>query len=1006
MGSESMSSEYGGRASRRPWRGLLLGALTAGSLGLACSSGQSKPEGGSGTLGHRALSSAFTPQVLTPPGEAPLALRFFVTPVKTDSQGKIRTGGSTDPVIQLVGAEPAGERGGLQRFTRITFGNDYMTGKPDPGSRVDPNNPILTKGNQFWPFRPQPFRSWPTSLAITPGGDKVYVALPGREGYPDWRVAVVDAASKTVRKWVDLRPAGQGSGTRPTGVEVSPVNAAISPHAYAVVLNQYANYASVIDTVTDSVIGIFQTGFYGEDLVFNASGTRLYVTDRFKDEIRAFRIDPGPTFTQLAEIPTGANELDRANPRDLALSADGRTLYVANTLGHTLAVINVENDANTRAQNMVVGGLATDVKIAGRWGFVSGQATNTALNGPEGAHGVAARDTSGTFRRNNGTPLGYTPVMADATKATTFDDLGSELNVFDTTTQRFVYRYVDAGRDQSMMAVPGQLVDLGDFAAGQKIIQGSGPEQLFVKGDLLFAAMMHSDKVEVFRINQNPADPSGILTELGIQFTGGITPQGLAVSPDGHTLYVANMNTEDLSFLTVNADGTLTRGGYVAVGVTEKTPDPTTGGNGSHLFATEEEIGLRWMFSAAYSDDGQKSCGFCHWQSRSDGSQWNVGANAIGGVKNCPQNKDVSDNWPEWYEGLNNDMTAYASSCSGELTIAERKTVLFPQEGELDRYQARDQYVLRKTAENSAAIGRPELNGKAYQANYNDLSYMEILWTQNETRRMPNPLTQFPASDEAAKVARGRWLFTTKVAEGGSGCADCHHNGNKMTNGVLDDTFQDFNIHEPGVISETTVDGNGPFLRLKNDYVFTPNGAPQDEGSRQNISARNTKHLRSFWDSTPRWLHHGDAHSVREILLAPDSPLLRPGERGFNFRTVRTDHQRAVDEDFLGASPVVLPTEVPITFADSSGELAGDGKGPLYVSLDSPFVTLPEGIPQVDRLGTSNLAPLIVTVNGQRQLNPELAANHIQVIKDTHGKTSHLSESDLDALTLYLLSLE
>ena len=289
---------------------------------------------------------------------------------------------------------------------------------------------------------------------------------------------------------------------------------------------------------------------------------------------------------------------------------------------------------------------------------------------------------------------------------------------------------------------------------------------------------------------------------------------------------------------------------------------------------------------------------------------------------------------------------------------------------------------------------------------YNDLSYMLVLWTQNETRRMPNPLTQFPASDEAAKVARGKWLFTTKVAEGGSGCADCHHNGNKLTNGVVDNTFQDFNIHEPGVISETTVDGNGPFLRLKNDYVFAPNGAPQDEGSRQNISARNTKHLRSFWDSTPRWLHHGDAHSVREILLAPDSPLLRPGERGFNFRTVRTDHQRAVDEDYLGAAPVVLPTEVPITFADSSGELAGDGKGPLYVSLDSPFVTLPEGNPQVDRLGTSNLAPLIVTVDGQRQLNPDLAANHIQVIKDTHGKTSHLSESDVDALTLYLLSLE
>jgi pyridoxal biosynthesis lyase PdxS len=29
------------------------------------------------------------------------------------------------------------------------------------------------------------------------------------------------------------------------------------------------------------------------------------------------------------------------------------------------------------------------------------------------------------------------------------------------------------------------------------------------------------------------------------------------------------------------------------------------------------------------------------------------------------------------------------------------------------------------------------------------------------------------------------------------------------------------------------------------------------------------------------------AHNTREILLTPDSPLLRQGERGFNFRTVR-----------------------------------------------------------------------------------------------------------------------
>ena len=78
--------------------------------------------------------------------------------------------------------------------------------------------------------------------------------------------------------------------------------------------------------------------------------------------------------------------------------------------------------------------------------------------------------------------------MSDTTRATTFDDLGSDLRIFSTATNQFVYRYVDVDRNQSMLAVPGQVVDLGDWSAAQTIIRGSGPEQIFVRGDLLFVS--------------------------------------------------------------------------------------------------------------------------------------------------------------------------------------------------------------------------------------------------------------------------------------------------------------------------------------------------------------------------------------------------------------------------------------------------------------------------------------------------------------------------------------
>ena len=966
----------------------------------------------SGTLG-----APFEIQILAPAlPESPFDLRFFSTAVKTGADGGIiRDVNATGPFF-LVGAEAAGDRAGLPRFTKILFANAYDNGTPGEGDRIDPNNPIVKSGGQHWPNVKQPMRSWPNSLAVTPNGAKVYVTLPGREGYPDWRLAVVDAAARRVTRWIDLRPSGQTRATRPTGLAISPQNTAIYPRPYVVVANEYANFATVVDTGNDAVIGQFKTGFYGEDLIFNATGTRLYLTDRFKDEVHAFAITAGPTFTQLAEIPTGSNALDRTNPRDLALSADGRTLYAANTLGHTIAVINVANDANTLVRTMPLGGLATDVKVAGRWGIVSGHETNSVLNQPETGHGLPTK-VNGVAVRNSGQPLGYLPMMTDATRATTFDDIGTELNVFDTTTNRFVYRYVDFERDLSMAVTPGAIVDLHDHEAGQKIIRGSGAEQIAVRGDFIFVSQLHSDKVEVFRVNQAATDPSQILAEVpgGFEFTGGITPQGVAVSPDGQTLFVANMQTEDVSFLGVSPDGSLTRQGFVAVGVTDQTPDPVKGGHGDHLFATHEEVGLRWLFTQSYSDDGQKSCGHCHWQSRNDGGQWNVAANAIGGAKAVPQNKDLSDNWPQWFEGLLNNMTSYASTCNGELNNAERVTALFPQATLVERFQARDAFVREKTAENSAGIGRPELSGDTFSIGFYEMAFDQILWTQNETRLMPNPLKQFPSSTEAATVARGKFLFTAEVNQGGAGCASCHHNGNKITNGEVDDTFQDFNIHEPGVGSEMTVSNDGPFLRLNNQYIFKEFAPPSDSGGRQNINSRNTKHLRAFWDSVPRWLNHGAAHTIREILLGPDSPLLGPTERGFNFRTVRTDHSRRVAHDFLGGPPIVLPTDVPITVADSSGQFAGDGKGPIYVSLDRPVQlstppvqtqAYPEGRLVIDRLGSDNLAPLIVVNGGVRQINPALAANNIAVIKDTHGKTSQLTAADIDAISLYLNSLQ
>jgi hypothetical protein len=124
-------------------------------------------------------TTAFQAIVLRPSlPEAPFDLRFFGGTVKTNSRGEIITGFTSDPVKRLVGAEAAGPRAGVDRFTKIMFGVNYFDGRPDPDTRLDPNNQIVKSGNQHWPFVPQPFRSWPNALALTPDGAPPCCRMP------------------------------------------------------------------------------------------------------------------------------------------------------------------------------------------------------------------------------------------------------------------------------------------------------------------------------------------------------------------------------------------------------------------------------------------------------------------------------------------------------------------------------------------------------------------------------------------------------------------------------------------------------------------------------------------------------------------------------------------------------------------------------------------------------------------------------------------------------------
>ena len=107
------------------------------------------------------------------------------------------------------------------------------------------------------------------------------------------------------------------------------------------------------------------------------------------------------------------------------------------------------------------------------------------------------------------------------------------------------------------------------------------------------------------------------------------------------------------------------------------------------------------------------------------------------------------------------------------------------------------------------------------------------------------------------------------------------------------------------------------FTRLTNDYFFVNFGPPQDLGARQNISSRNTKHLRTLLGQRAALAPSRQRAHVREVSAdrrtrrcwRPANAASTSGRSGQTIAASRLRFPRRPDDR--------LPTEVPITFGDS-----------------------------------------------------------------------------------------
>jgi 6-phosphogluconolactonase (cycloisomerase 2 family) len=137
---------------------------------------------------------------------------------------------------------------------------------------------------------------------------------------------------------------------------------------------------------------------------------------------------------------------------------------------------------------------------------------------------------------------------------------------------------------------------------GELVKAGAGVRQMVFTPDARVAYASNSDDGTV---SAYTVGPQGLLTRLpgdaGTVATGGDTPLGLAVTPHGHTLYIAHVFSNSLAAFTIASDGSLTPFGTMTTTVTDNEGCSTSmisNGqavlcNGSAAAATTRDVVVR-----------------------------------------------------------------------------------------------------------------------------------------------------------------------------------------------------------------------------------------------------------------------------------------------------------------------------------------------------------------------------------------------------------------------------
>ncbi len=600
-----------------------------------------------------------------------------------------------------------------------------------------------------------------------------------------------------------------------------------------------------------------------------------------------------------ASVLEAWNAVDRSGPgicvgdkpRDLVLSPDGRTLFVANTGSLDVSVVDTRRLREVR--RIFVRSPVNDVVwVQNRLVFATlGVGSGHPKARHPGRESIDRDDPEAEFslRRDLTTgkalPLEEQAVLGpyedvDGTAQEKFRDITNDLVILDPSTSD-VSRY-EANEaftrytSDSFEALAGDRK--GDVSPDLMRVVGAFPEQIAVRGDRLYVAMSGTFEVQEWIVDAN-VEPANRLTP-GRVFPTGVKPVGLSIADD--VLIVVNGLGESLTFVD------LARGSTSTLSLS-RWPHPFP--------ATDFERGEFFVQTSVFSVDQDQSCVHCHYRDASDGKAWSVsqvmgqsrgGEERTGGSREVPDLRALVQKVPFFVEGtlsIDEPLTMMMEhnpliDFQGRTPAGDFSGVFADPEEQARYARSADRIVVatgqprlpdgvtledlvKRREVHFARVSRRWL-GREY--GFREFQRFIGEYQAGEPRLLPNP-----EDPDDPRVRHGRVLFEDPRV----GCSACHPAPtftDKVHPRNQNRSFPPLVTAAPRDDAHTLVSADRMDAILGHRRPWDPDDPGRVEEHEGQFVAPS---LRGLWMRPPRLLHHGRALSLREVVCSPDHPALR-----------------------------------------------------------------------------------------------------------------------------------